>query len=540
MAHPQPPSAEIMRLVTDRLPVAKPGALSEPWPEPIDILADPTATGIASIDRDCVPATLCDLAVSEGARLGTDPVGIATAAIGVCSGIISDDFKVRLKFNDRGWRESPRLWVCLLADSGAKKSEQIKVAVRPVFALQATMRDRNQRDMQRYAEDHKAWKKHGKKAGEEEPEPPRMERIVCSDFTIEALSEMLANGASKMLVYADELAQFLGMFERYSGSAKINSGRGHMLSAYEGGPHMVDRVLRGATYIPNWSIALVGGIQPNRLRGSVTDLASDGLLQRMMMVRVPFAAGQGDDDDRPQDQDAVDRYAWLVEQLHLLRPHDMGDGKHPDVRGRPEDQDRIHSARRRVFSLSERVERDSMLPGGLRQSASKWRGTLARLCAVYHCIRVAEAGTADQHRLQPETVEMAARFMLRLVIPATFQFYLEADDSGDSPIDSARWIAGHILAHGLQGITRRDIGRASLGLRGKTQPIMDAMEVLADTAWVRSDGVSASPSWTVNPLVHVTFPELAAKERSERMQTREKIREHALALAARHAEEMRP
>lgn len=506
-------------------PPDDPPQVQTPWPEPIDILARPNMTGVSSVDETCVPRTIASLALSEGERLGVDPIGIAAAAIGVCSGVLSDSWKVRLKFNDHGWRESPRLWVCLLADSGSKKSEQIRSAVSPVYAIQAKARDRHMIEMARWTEDHQRWKKEGKKAGDPEPQEPRMSRTICSDFTVEALSERLAKDANKMLVVCDELAQFLGMFERYSGAGKVSSSRGHMLSAYEGGPHMVDRVQRGTLYIPNWSISMIGGIQPDRIRGMVSDLASDGLLQRMMMIRVPPVSLAGEDDDRPRDPSSTDAYAELVRKLKELHPTALDDGVFPDIRCHEDDKDEVHRLRREVFKVAERVEMDGGLPAGLRQSASKWRGTLARVAAVYHCIRVAEEQPYDRHRLMPETVAMAARFVVRIVIPSTFQFYLDGQDDGASIISSARWIAEHILAHQHAKVTRRDIGRASVGLRGESDKIVHAMEVLTDAGWCRPNAYSAFPEWEINPVVHTRFADLAKHHRRQREHTRQLIRQ---------------
>ena len=62
-------------------------------------------------------------------------------------------------------------------------------------------------------------------------------------------------------------------------------------------------------------------------------------------------------------------------------------------------------------------------------------------------------------------------------------------------VSSARWVAEHILAHGHAKVTRRDIGRASVGLRGESDKIVHAMEVLTDAGWCRPNAYSAFPEW---------------------------------------------
>jgi hypothetical protein len=56
-------------------------------------------------------------------------------------------------------------------------------------------------------------------------------------------------------------------------------------------------------------------------------------------------------------------------------------------------------------------------------------------------------------------VEMACKFILRIVVPSTFLFHAEIGSTGIGETH-ARWIAGYVLSRGLQGITARDIGRA--------------------------------------------------------------------------------
>jgi hypothetical protein len=100
------------------------------WPEPIDILADQGLTGVAQVDETCLPPCILDLAQAEGARLQVDPCGIASLGIGACSAMLSDDWRVRLKINDQGWIERPCIWVCNVAESGRKKSDQFSPGLR--------------------------------------------------------------------------------------------------------------------------------------------------------------------------------------------------------------------------------------------------------------------------------------------------------------------------------------------------------------------------------------------------------------------------
>jgi hypothetical protein len=74
-----------------------------------------------------------------------------------------------------------------------------------------------------------------------------------------------------------------------------------------------------------------------------------------------------------------------------------------------------------------------------------------------------------------------------------------------------------VLAHRLDRILARDIGRAHHPLRGKPEEIDQAMAVLVDASWASpAEGRHDSPRWNINPAVHTVFAEAAAAEKERR------------------------
>jgi hypothetical protein len=392
-----------------------------------------------------------------------------------------------------------------------------------VDRIEAELRREYQAAYAEYQEAHAAWKKLPKKErdAQDEPQPPAEPRLTTQDATIEAYSELLKN-TSKIIAMLDELAGFLGSLDRYA-AGKGGTGRSHAIELYEGGPRRIDRVLRGSVYVPNWSAVVIGAIQPEKLRGMVKDLSTDGLLQRFMVI-VPsrILSATPDDDDRPADKPALDAYEHLVRRLRALQPPPRtGGGLVQDGYLQVWASAEAQTHRRRLFRLVERIEVDPNLPVALRETVAKWRGQLARLALVFHCIGLAEGTITDAATLSAATVEMAVSFIRRIVAPSTFRFYREIGLDGDP---HARWIAGHILAHGLSRMTARDVGRAYHDLRGDTAGIARAMGLLEHAGWVRSDQHPKAPKWEVNPVVHALFAERAAAERARRERIRELIR----------------
>src|SRR5262249_17762586 len=125
----------------------------------------------------------------------------------------------------------------------------------------------------------------GKKADEideEQPEPP--ERYIVGDATIEKLGEILSRSDRGTLAEHDELAGWIGRMERYHTAGKgASTDRAFYLRAWNGGPYTIDRVKSGEILVPNLSLSIIGGIQPQRM-DELEGLTSDGLLQRFIII----------------------------------------------------------------------------------------------------------------------------------------------------------------------------------------------------------------------------------------------------------------
>lgn len=508
------------------------------WPEPIDILADPILTGLATVDASCLPASVLSLATAEGSRLQVDPCHISALVIGACSAVLSDDWRIRLKVNDQGWMQHPSVWVAVVAESGRKKTDSFRSATRGIFKIEAKLRKEHEKAMAAFKKEHEAWQAKPKGERGAEPKPPAEVRLATDDFTPEVLCDLL-QVSNKVLLRSDELATVLGAYERYQKPGAVNAGRAHMLALYDGGPRRIDRVIRGKMFVENWSAVPVGHIQPAKVRQLVSGLSDDGLLQRFMIVMPPRVdQGDPDDDDVATNWDAIERFAKVVETLYAMRPPMT-----QDANGKPEycvveaGQD-VHPIRRRLFRLIERIEADPILPAPLKEATSKWRGLLARLSLLFHCIELAEvAHPWNRHdpvtlrTLKASTVAKACNFIMRIVVPSTFRFHTEIGSTGLSETH-ARWIAGYLLSRKLTSITARDIGRAHREIRGNRAAIVATMDLLDHAGWVSPDpDRPRDTAWLVNPKVHHRFAAAAAAEKARRDAVREQVKVSIAELA---------
>ena len=128
-----------------------------------------------------------------------------------------------------------------------------------------------------------------------------------------------------------------------------------------------------------------------------------------------------------------------------------------------------------------------------------------------------EITNPDLCRVAGATVTMAATFLRRIALPNLFRLGFETLPEAGSPATHARWIAGHVLAHGLDNVTASKIGRVYRELRGKPALIAEAMAILVDSGWARRGaGRHDSVCWEINPAVHARFAAAAETERTRR------------------------
>ncbi|MBL8660601.1 MAG: DUF3987 domain-containing protein [Rhodospirillales bacterium] len=441
--------------------------------------------------------------------------------------MIHGSWRIKPKRHDF-WTEPANLWVCVVKDVGTRGTEMIRSAFWPV-------READRNHYSDWKREHDAWsqrqaQKAKSEAGEETDPEPVCRRLISNDATVEAASEILkaADEYAKLTLECDELIVFLGSFNRYS--ANGSSARADWLQAYDGGPHHIDRVRRGHVYVPNWAVTVAGNIQIRRLQGLGKDLIADGLFQRFMTVhtRPPKL---GVDDDQPLNPTAREDYGNLLATMATLRLPDRSLADRVAPAWVDEDG---HAERRRFMRHLERLQADPTLPTIIRETAPKWSGLLARLSLVFHLVDLAETirmggepATAELLRVPGSVVAMAATFLRRIVLPNLFRLGFETMPEEGQPAAHARWLAGYILAHGLERITARDIGRVYRDLRGKRAEAELAMSVLEDAGWAqRSEvGRADSASWAINPGVHTKFSAAAAIERDRRETVRELIRQ---------------
>lgn len=499
-----------------------PEALREAKPandniEPLDLFAE---FPVPHIRREMLPDAIADYAFDQGELVGVEPAMIAIPSLVACAAALHDGVQLQVKRYETGWRESARLWCAVVGNPSIKKSPSIAKAISRVRKINADLADDNKKVLAQHASELEAFKdakKEAKKTGEHvtAPEQPQLHRLVVQDTTVEALSEVLKDNPRGILCLQDELSGWFGSMDAYSGGKAGGKDRAHWLEAYNGGGRTVDRVMRGTINIPNWSVSMIGGIQPDAIRRIAQNMTDDGLMQRFMIV----VGRNAKEYDRKEDTAAHNRFRDLVDHMHSVMP-----GQNPVTM-----TEEAHAIREALNQHTADLMEFGTLPGGLISHLGKWSGLFARLTLLFHAI---ECHRISQH---PATVQVsgdtAARvdlLMRKFLLPHALAYYTDILGAA-SELEHARGIAAYILAKRLNVVTKRDLMQHYKQWRGlddwKRQKVM---QVLEDMGWVvpmddARESRKGAHTWAVVSTVHVKFADKAAHEADKRARIRDEI-----------------
>jgi hypothetical protein len=303
--------------------------------------------------------------------------------------------------------------------------------------------------------------------------------------------------------------------ERRTTSPKAKGDRYFWIESYNGGPRSFDRIGRGVGSIPNQSISMLTGIQPEPIREIAEETADDGLIQRFIPITTGPAGESSDADSTP----ATEAYDRLIKQLHQL-PGEIIVAFTEKARAIRDTRERWHLKLMKAY--------ETFSPK-MAAHIGKYDGIFARLCLLFHCIEACER----EEQVPPEmaasaTAQKVADFMERFLFPHAVAFYSSVFGLASNH-DQLTAVAGYILAHGKTRLTSQDIYHGDTSMRrlkrADQERVGYQLEALGWVTAVPGLRPSQSPIWVVNPEVHRRFEARAQKEAARRIEARKTLEE---------------
>lgn len=347
-------------------------------PFPVEALPEP----VRSFVRDGAAAIGCDASYVALPMLS----GLASA--------IGNTHRIELK---RGWPEAAIAWTAIVGESGTMKTPAFKLAMKAIRKAQdrawkeyeAALADWEAQNLRYDAELH-GWKTQATKkdcdAGDppEKPTPPIARRYIVSDTTIEALAPILLGNPRGLLLARDELAGWIGSFDKYTKAGKAGADSAHWLSMHNGEAMTIDRKtgIPPTIHIPSASVSIAGGIQPGILaRAMEKEHHESGLLARLLFAMPPRKAKRWTEADVDADTEAA--MAAVFDRLFDLTPETDPDGDE-----RPRLVQLAPGGKAAwVRFYNEHAKEQAELSGDLSAAWSKLEGYAARLALVVHLTR---------------------------------------------------------------------------------------------------------------------------------------------------------
>jgi hypothetical protein len=329
--------------------------------------------------------------VDAGARaIGCDPSYLALPLLTAIAAAIGNTRRLELK---RGWLVPPILWGAIVGESGTAKTPAFQLVMRPVRERQRKALERHAEEMKQYEadlarweKDMTAWKRDKDSASDppEKPDPPQAERFIVSDTTVEALAPILRANPRGLLLARDELAGWIGSFDRYAGKGKTGADAANWLSMFNAESIIVDRKTGTprTIHVPRAAVCVCGSIQPAILRRVLAlEHRESGLAARLLLAYPPRKAKRWTEADI--DPDAEAELARLFDKLYELQPATGEDGEPRPVLVRLSGDAK---AAWKAYYDAHAVEQAD-LTGDLAAAWSKLEEYAARLALVVHFVR---------------------------------------------------------------------------------------------------------------------------------------------------------
>jgi hypothetical protein len=372
------------------------GSSSNGKPEMVPV----EAPGYRPFPLDSLPNPVRNYVDASAVAIGCDLAYVALPMLSALAGAIGNTRRVQVK---RGWTEPAVIWTAIVGESGTHKSPALDDARRFPRRRQEQARKRFDKAMREYEVANEKYQaaltkwKDSDRTGErpQSPERPVMVRALVDDTTVEALGPILVENWHGILILRDELAGWLGAFDRYARSPRGGGEAAKWIEMHGGRSIIIDRKtgMPRTLFVPRAAVSIGGGIQPGILCRLITQEHRDnGLLARLLMAWPPrrprrWSEAQTDESVTAAVQSVYDRLCELV-------PTKDSDGDPTPIvvplaaNAKAEFINFVNAHGAEQFELA----------GDLAAAWSKLEGYAARLALVHHLVRWAAGDRRD-----PET-----------------------------------------------------------------------------------------------------------------------------------------
>lgn len=374
------------------------GQAVEPWRS-----VDADDLACRPFPLDALPEPIRGFVDAGAKAIGCDPSYLALPLLTVLAAAIGNSRRLKLKHN---WLVPPILWGAIVGESGSMKTPAFQLVLRSVRERQKRAFKVFEAQRQEYEATLEAWREARKDERGGKPQPPSCERFLVSDTTVEALAPILLANPRGLLLARDELAGWIGSFDRYAGKGKAGADAANWLSMFNAENITVDRKtgISHTIHVPQAAVCVLGGIQPAILRRALSlEHRESGLAARLLLASPPPKPKRWTEADIDPALEA--NVGRLVDRLYSLQMAVGEGGETRSVLVRLNDEARTVWATYYDAHADEQAE----LTGDLSAAWAKLEEYAARLALVIHYIRwaVGDPTLTDENTVDVDTMKRA-------------------------------------------------------------------------------------------------------------------------------------
>lgn len=508
------------------------------WKAPKQIKAE--LLPVKPLNKAMLPLDLAEYVYDEANRADNMPpdfVAVCTL-VAMCS-VVGARVGIKPKRRD-DWTVIPNLWGGIVAPPSAKKSPAFNAGTYPLDRLVKEAREEHEEALKQYEvsslvrdSSEKALKDKLKDAGKKGDEDkqnqianqllelqeadsgaPILKRYKTNDASPEALAELEKHNPNGILVCRDELVGLLSSLDKNDS----DSGRAFYLEGWNGNkPYEFDRIMRGAGFIENHCLSILGGIQPDKLiaylEPSIKGLGNDGLLQRFQLLVYPDVTNWDYRDEFP-NKDARNAAFELFRALDKLTPNELVRiGALPADEYNPRPYFRFSDEAQECFIQWTKHLHGEIIANEehaiIGQHLDKYGKLMPALALVFHLIDGVQLGSVGP--VSKRCAEMAIEWCEYLESHARRIYGLV--------LDSASMKAGTLCQKlknlkedddwRVKGFTSRDVQRKNWKGLTSHEGVTDALDILVDSNWLALEEIEStirggrpSKRYWINPKIY--------------------------------------
>lgn len=508
------------------------GAELGSWNRPSEIQAK--IPPVKLMTPELIPEPFRDWLADVSLRMQTPADFPVISTIVIISSVIGAGCGIRPKQRD-GWEVIPNLWgACIGRPSVCLKSPSMKEALGLLDRLQHVFgeifeREKKEADFDgmvsgAIVKDLKArLDKEAKKnttmdskeldmlraefmaASENAEQQPARRLFKTNETTIQSMTLLQSQNPRGLLVFRDELTGLLVKWDREDGADE----RAYFLEGWNGNGSYVDvKIARGVTEAKSICISLLGGIQPDKLKGYLNQAqkgGNDGLIQRLQLAVWP---------DEPQAWQLIDttpnkehkQNAFVI----LQKLAEMDFIEYGATQEERDDRPffRFDEAGQAVFNAWLTRLQTEIIPTEenplMVEHFGKFRSLMPSLALIFHLIDIAD-GKAERGPVSERAALLAVEWCGYLESHARRIYATAASPEQEAAVKLAEKIKAGNLPNPF---TTRDVERKGWHGLGTKGAIKEAVLILEDEGWLLerlpempATGRRGLPEYHINPLV---------------------------------------